>query len=396
MVSGGGAVIKVGFVINFRDRNWIGGIHYYKNLLNAIYALPGRTIEPVVFTGYTSDKEVLEGFPGIRIIRSHMFDSHHPLFIFRHSLRVLVQRDVILERLLEKHDIALLSHYRPIGKRALIPAIGWIADFQHKHLPGFFSKKEIGMRDRLFRQICSDCACIVFSSWTAKKDADQFFPEYTAKFRVLQFVAWNINLRNLPDFNELKTVYGIKTPFFFVPNQFWAHKNHGILLEALRILKDRGSPVHLVFTGNPLDRRNPDYYHNLLEKIDKSGISHLITILGMIPYDHLIQLMRHSQAVINPSYFEGWSTTVEEAKILDRTILLSDIPVHREQNPRQGYFFNPDNPQQLADLLISLNNATEIDPGISTGIYDSLELRKKEFARNYEKIVLETIDNFRR
>lgn len=33
---------------------------------------------------------------------------------------------------------------------------------------------------------------------------------------------------------------------------------------------------------------------------------------------------------VNPSFYEGWSTTVEEAKSIGVPLLLSDIPVHRE------------------------------------------------------------------
>lgn len=46
-------------------------------------------------------------------------------------------------------------------------------------------------------------------------------------------------------------------------------------------------------------------------------------------------LMKHAIAIINPSLFEGGSTTVEEAKSLLKVIILSGIPVHREQNPRR-------------------------------------------------------------
>ena len=52
--------------------------------------------------------------------------------------------------------------------------------------------------------------------------------------------------------------------------------------------------------------------------------------------------MRQSVAVLQPSLFEGWSTTVEEAKSIGKTILLSDIPVHREQAPPRRAVLRPD------------------------------------------------------
>ena len=45
--------------------------------------------------------------------------------------------------------------------------------------------------------------------------------------------------------------------------------------------------------------------------------------LGLIPRDDVQGLMEISVAVVNPSLFEGWSTTVEEAKALGVPLVLS-------------------------------------------------------------------------
>ena len=43
--------------------------------------------------------------------------------------------------------------------------------------------------------------------------------------------------------------------------------------------------------------------------------------------------MFHSVAVINPSEFEGRSSTVEQAKSLGKQVILSNIKIHKEQKP---------------------------------------------------------------
>ena len=53
--------------------------------------------------------------------------------------------------------------------------------------------------------------------------------------------------------------------------------------------------------------------------------------------------MYHSVAVIQPSKFEGRSSTVEQAKSMGKKILLSNIGIHKEQNPLRGKYFHPDN-----------------------------------------------------
>jgi hypothetical protein len=54
---------------------------------------------------------------------------------------------------------------------------------------------------------------------------------------------------------------------------------------------------------------------------------------------------------VQPSLFEGWSTVVEDARVLGRRLLLSDIPVHREQNPAGAEYFEPENVEALAALM---------------------------------------------
>jgi hypothetical protein len=61
--------------------------------------------------------------------------------------------------------------------------------------------------------------------------------------------------------------------------------------------------------------------------------------------------MKNSIAIIQPSLFEGWSTVVEDAKALNQWILLSDIPVHREQIQNNVDFFEPKNSSMLAALI---------------------------------------------
>ena len=55
--------------------------------------------------------------------------------------------------------------------------------------------------------------------------------------------------------------------------------------------------------------------------------------------------------VLQPSLFEGWSTSVEEAKSLGKPVLLSDIEVHREQVLSPESFFQPHDVTGLANLI---------------------------------------------
>ncbi len=70
--------------------------------------------------------------------------------------------------------------------------------------------------------------------------------------------------------------------------------------------------------------------------------------------------MKHSQAIIQPSLFVGWSTVVEDAKAMNQSLILSDIRVHREQINRNVDFFEPENAKQLAQILENYKPKSEI------------------------------------
>lgn len=388
-------LIRVGFVPITKRDVWLGGINYYRNLLNAICANEDKKIEPVIFTGYYCNIKDFENLPDIKIIKDHIFDVYHPYWIAHQVLKRIFHQYVLLERVLKKNNISVLSHHGPLGNKSKIPTIGWIADFQHKYLPKFFSGIERHLLDTGFQITCKECTRVIFSSNAAKMDAEKFYPAYAEKYRVLHFVTSSMDLDDLPDFDSLKRKYQIKYPFFIVPNQFWIHKNHLVILEALKILKSQGTSILVLATGNIGDYRQPEYFGTITNKINNDEISENFKVLGVVPYKDLLQLMIHSIAVINPSLFEGWSTSVEEAKALNLNIILSDISVHQEQNPEHGIFFPPHDPQKLADILFKCQKDPKNYMAINmlTEVTEKLDLQKKVFAQNYEKIVMETLTN---
>ena len=63
--------------------------------------------------------------------------------------------------------------------------------------------------------------------------------------------------------------------------------------------------------------------------------------------------MNASTALLNPSLYEGWSTTVEEARSAGVPMLLSDLTVHREQAGDRAAYFSGGDAEGLANLLQS-------------------------------------------
>lgn len=381
-------MIRVGFVLE--TDGWMGGINYYRNLFSALKLLPSRSIQPVIFVGTHVSDELLGNFRDAEIVRSPLLDTRTLSGTLRRLInKVTSRQDILLKQLLVRHDIKILSHLGRFFNVGPIKTIGWITDFQHLHLPQFFSEKELKQRDTDFRGIVQHCDCVLLSSESAKSDLASFAPSALPRVKVLQFVPEIDPMLELTSIHELESKYGFTRPFFYVPNQFWIHKNHSVVIDALAHLRAQGIRPTVLSTGNKRDYRHPDHYEKLTSRIDELGLQDSFKALGLVPYKDLLSLMHYSLAVINPSLFEGWSSTVEEAKALGKTILLSNLPVHKEQDPSGGIFFDPENSCDLAEKMravlaqTSIKNSDEILMKIS----ENYAFSRFSFAKQYQELV---------
>ena len=83
-------------------------------------------------------------------------------------------------------------------------------------------------------------------------------------------------------------------------------------------------------------------------------VADAIRLLGFVDRTEQLCIMKNAQFIVQPSLCEGWGTVLEDAKVLDKTVLLSDIPVHREQKNEKCRLFHPNEPQELANLMEQL------------------------------------------
>ena len=114
----------------------------------------------------------------------------------------------------------------------------------------------------------------------------------------------------------------------------------------------------------------------------------------MIPYEDVLFMMRNCVAVINPSRFEGWSSTVEEAKSIGKRVLLSDIPVHREQNPNHALYFGPDDLPGVCSAILNVWNVDEVaPPEWQREAAGSLRERTRCFGEKYLRLVETVLNN---
>jgi glycosyltransferase involved in cell wall biosynthesis len=269
-----------------------------------------------------------------------------------------------------------------------VRTIGWIPDFQHRHLPHYFTEEERHNRDRLFQILSERADVVLLSSRTAHGHFAAFAPHHVYKARVVSFPSLLAFESPAGDPTGTRRKYHLPEKFALVVNQLWVHKNHELVVEGLRRLRRKGVRIPVVMTGVPADHRDPGnrLLSRLLQSVATSGLSDQVTLLGEVPRDDVIDLMRAAEIVIQPSRFEGWSTVVQDAKALGRPLLCSDIPVHREQVPGATGFFPCDEPDVLADLLAS--HWQTLSPGPDFAREQQALAEEREFAALHGRSLL--------
>ena len=348
-------MLAIGFFLS-PSKDWLGGVNYFKNLFGAILAAGNNNIQLYIFVPTHINPDLLEMMvpesKNIVIVRTGMLENNNPYWYIWKLIRKLFKSDIVCLGLCWKYRFKIISHSNFINVPG-VKIINWIADFQHVHLPHLFESKEIIYRNMNYSEIINGADIVLVSSETARKDIIYNFPKSTKKVRVLQFVSqvpeWYWRLDEV-DYSEIVKKYELRKNYFYIPNQFWRHKNHSLLIHAARILKKENIDICLVCTGETSDYRYSNYFSSFTEELEKSFCKEMFRILGVVPYSDVFKIMRFSIAVINPSRFEGWSSTVEECKSAGKKVILSDIPVHREQMA-DADFFGIDNAIELAKHL---------------------------------------------
>lgn len=375
--------LRIGFIYLWSD-NWLGGVYYAQNLLSALNTLDDEK-KPII------DVHCLN----IQAYKSLKAGSNYPYletFIVKINIWKKILRKIV--GLFSKRKSMLINHillnsqddvYFPwcFGKEKA-KFIMWRPDFQEKHLPAYFSKKEIIDRDNEIRSACAYNIPIVFSSEDSRNDFMHFYPEYIDNPTFVVHFAVNIPDFSSIDIEELKRKYGINKNYLFCANQFWQHKNHLFLFKAFKKAVDEGLNLQLVCTGKMADYRSSHYIESVKKYISDNGLEDDIKTLGMIDKKDLLCLMKHSYAVVQPSLFEGWNTTVEECKAMNKFIFLSNLKVHQEQIHYNVCFFNPYDENDLSEKL------SKVYP--ITGKYD-YSVQKNKFAEEFMKVMLSLVCN---
>jgi len=264
-------------------------------------------------------------------------------------------RSGLLRLAASENATVLLPVCGTLGRDFPLPWVGYVYDFQHKHLPQYFTASERKRRDIWFESVLSDAPLVLVNAATVRDDVARYFPQFVSKVRVLPFAPC---LR--PEWLDLdaaaaREALQLEEGYFMVCNQFWLHKDHATALRGFAKYIERTGETGrlLVCTGEMHDPRQPDYANKLRCICEDLGISHRVRFLGRLPKSEQIALLRDADALIQPTLFEGGpgGGASYDAIAVGTPVIASDIPVNREMDCGDLRFFQAGSGDALGRLL---------------------------------------------
>jgi len=145
----------------------------------------------------------------------------------------------------------------------------------------------------------------------------------------------------------------------FYPANTYIHKNHEIIVNALKDIKDsereiyKNLIIHFTFDGN-LGNRNA----KLINLIKKLKVNEHIRYEGKMPYDNVLSFYKSCDLMVFPSYIETFGLPLIEAASFGMPILAADMNYSREViGDYEGVkFLNHQDSKLWAENIIDLYN----------------------------------------
>ena len=329
--------LTIGFVAD-HYLGWMGGAQFLANLLGGIDSVAaGQQVRLEVLVSAAALGPAADGQPGdVLPVPTAGLRATGPLQCLLESTRL--QRLVFYRDLRRAVGSLAIQVIGPtsinLGADFPVPWFAYITDFQHQYLPRFFAAAERLQRDAMFRNLIENAHGVFVNSGTVVADIERFYPAPARAKPVLRLPLSLPRLEPVANLDLVAATYGIEKPYFLSCSQRWMHKQHPLILRAYAALLAQHPdwPLELVFTGDTGEYRNPDYTRQVAELTESLGLAQRVRVLGLIPRDHQLALIRSALAVVQASLFEGGpgASGTLEAALFGTRIIASDIGPNRE------------------------------------------------------------------
>lgn len=213
------------------------------------------------------------------------------------------------------------------------------------NIPGYW----LGWNNKSFHYY-RRASYILASTNVLKEQLKLFYGLHEDKIRINPFFT--------PEFDGIDTTFesidisgvNLESEFLFYPSRYIAQKNHIVIIEALKLLKDsKDIRPQVVFCGR--DVGNLEY---LKFKVSEYGLEEQFVFLGLVDFPSLAALYKKAKALIYTSFVGPDNLPPLEAFSYQCPVIASNVSGAIEQLGSAALLFEPTDEKKLVEHIQSV------------------------------------------
>jgi glycosyltransferase involved in cell wall biosynthesis len=239
---------------------------------------------------------------------------------------------------------------------ALIPSFVTIPDVQHEVYPQFFDPATLAILRELYPTSARLASRVFTISEFSRQALLQAYGLDPAKVVVVPLDADEAFRQpyRVEERQEVRRRHRIPRRYVLYPAITWPHKNHRVLLRAVKAFNERREPLSVVLTGSP----GPGH-DAVLREIEALQLVTRTRLLGHIPQRDLACLYQDALAMVCPSLFEGFGLPILEAFHTGCPVVCSATTSCPEIAGDGAAYIDPEDPTTIVTALEHVDDSLD-------------------------------------
>tara|TARA_B100000780_G_scaffold72966_1_gene48905 strand:- start:374 stop:1564 length:1191 start_codon:yes stop_codon:yes gene_type:complete len=295
------------------------------------------------------------------------------------------------ERFLTKNQIDLIF-FLGCSRLSLfcnnIDYVTYIYEFHHlsrPDLPEYKGWSDFDFREELLDTNIKKSLSLIVDTQKKGRDLIKYYNCFEEKINVIPLTTSITELGNKTEAqnsNEIVDYIKKNKEYFFYPAQYWSHKNHYYILQALQMLKkNHNLSVQFVFTGHKKNN-----FNFLVNKMNEFDLDNQITFFEYLNDEDIKNLYANCKGVVMPSLVGYSSLPLYEAFYFEKPIFytkdLLDVSLQKYVNQ-----IDIEDPENLVNELINFEkniNDINIKVGLAKSFFNDNLSQDKISSKYFE------------
>lgn len=231
------------------------------------------------------------------------------------------------------------------------PALACVHDLMHRYEPHFPETSSLGRsryRDIYLRSLCQNASGVLVDSEMGKRHVEESYGASSDRLFVLPYIppAYFSRAGGREANDDFERRFELPRKYVFYPAQFWEHKNHIRLIQAIALVRRIVPDIRLVLAGSKNHR-----YRAVHREVERLGLAGQVQFSGYVPERDMVKFYRRARALILPTLFGPTNIPPLEAFALDCPVAVSGIYGMPEQVGDAGILFDPYSVESIASSI---------------------------------------------